>query len=96
MAFGVIATIQVQEGKNADFEAVFKELAAQVLEKEEGCLFYSLHRSQTDPQEYKVLEQYASMQDIEVHRTMPHFQQANVQLAPLVSGPPKIELLDTV
>ena len=42
MAIGVIATIPVQEGKNDEFEAVFMELAAQVLANEPGCKFYAL------------------------------------------------------
>ena len=58
MAIGVIATIPVQEGKNDEFEAVFMELAAQVLANEPGCKFYALNRSKSDPQVYKVLESY--------------------------------------
>ena len=45
MAIGVIATIPVQEGKNDEFEAVFMELATQVLANEPGCNFYALNRS---------------------------------------------------
>jgi hypothetical protein len=41
MTIGVIATIPVQEGKNAEFEAAFMELAAQVLANEPGCRFYA-------------------------------------------------------
>jgi quinol monooxygenase YgiN len=36
MAVGVIATIPVQAGKNDEFEAVFMELAAQVLGERTG------------------------------------------------------------
>ena len=38
MSIGVIATIPVQEGKNDEFEAVFMELASQVLANEPGCI----------------------------------------------------------
>lgn len=96
MTVGIIAVITVQEGKNAEFESVFSELSKQVLENEDGCTFYSLFRSQQDPQEYKVLEQYTSMSDVAAHREMPHFQQANVKLAELVAAPPSIEVLDGV
>ena len=58
MPIGVIASIPVQEGKNDEFEAVFNELAAQVLANEPGCRFYALNRSKTNPQLYKVLESY--------------------------------------
>ena len=60
MAIGVIATIPVQEGKNEEFEAVFMELAAQVIANEPGCSFYTLNRSKSDPQTYKVLESYVT------------------------------------
>ena len=96
MAVGIIAILRVQEGKNDEFEKVFAELTEQVLSNEEGCTFYALHRSQSDPQEYKVLEQYKSMEDVAAHREMPHFKQANVKLAQLVAGPPSIEVLDGV
>ena len=96
MSIGIIAIIKVQEGKNAEFEVVFSELAQQVLENEPGCTFYALHRSQSDSQEYKVLEQYKSMADVAAHRDMPHFKQANAKLAALVAGPPSIEVLDGV
>ena len=67
MAIGVIATIPVQEGKNDEFEAVFMELAAQVLANEPGCKFYALNRSKSDPQVYKVLESYENQAALEAH-----------------------------
>ena len=45
MALGVIATITILEGKNAEFEQLFTELTKQVLANEPGALFYALHRS---------------------------------------------------
>ena len=58
MAIGLIATIKVQEGKNEAFETVFLELAQRVREDEPGNMLYALHRSTTDAQTYKVMEQY--------------------------------------
>ena len=58
MAIGLLATITVQEGKNAEFEEVFLNLTEQVRANEPGNLFYVLHRSPSDPQVYKVMEQY--------------------------------------
>ena len=37
MAIGMIARIKIQEGKNDEFEAVFKKLEAAVAENENGC-----------------------------------------------------------
>ena len=96
MTLGVIATLAVQEGKNSEFEAVFSELAKQVLANEEGCLFYALHRSKSDLQVYKVLEQYKSADDLNAHGKTDYFKAANVTLGALVAAAPDIEVLDGV
>ena len=96
MAVGVIATIPVQAGKNEELEAVFMELAAQVLANEPGCSFYSLNRSKSDPQTYKVLESYVDQAALEAHGKTDYFRAANGKLAALVAGMPEIEYLDGV
>lgn len=96
MAIGVIATLKIQEGKNAEFEAAFQALAEQVNAKEEGCVFYALHRSKSDSQEYKVLEQYASEADLAAHGQTEYFQAANKVMATVVAAAPHIEVLDAV
>ncbi len=96
MALGVIATLRVQEGKNAEFEAVFTKLAEQVLANEKGAEFYALHRSKSDPQEYKVLERYTSEADLQAHGQTDYFKAANKVLAGLVAAAPHIEVLDAV
>ena len=67
MAIGLLATITVQEGKNAEFEKVFLELTEQVRANEPGNVFYALHRSGSDPQVYKVMEQYDSAEALDAH-----------------------------
>lgn len=96
MTIGVVATLKIQEGKNAAFEEAFLALAEQVRANEPGNIFYILHRSKSDPQEYKVLEQYNSEADLEIHRNSAHFNAANAALAPLVAAAPVVEVLDTV
>jgi quinol monooxygenase YgiN len=96
MPIGVIATIPVQEGKNEDFEAVFNELAAQVLANEPGCRFYALNRSKSNPQIYKVLESYDDQAALEAHGKTEYFRAANGKLAGMVSGAPEIEYLDGI
>ena len=96
MTIGVIATIPVQEGKNAEFEAAFMKLAAQVLANEPGCRFYALNRSKSNPQIYKVLESYADQAALEAHGQTEYFRAANVKLGAFVAGAPEIEYLDGV
>ena len=96
MAIGLLATITVQEGKNAEFEQTFLELMQQVKANEPGNNFYAIHRSGDDPQVYKVVEQYESHEDIDAHAKSDHFRAANKKLAELVAGAPVIELLEAV
>jgi quinol monooxygenase YgiN len=96
MTIGVIATLKIQEGKNAAFEEAFQALAEQVRANEPDNIFYILHRSRTDPQEYKVLEQYNKEADLETHRQSAHMTEANEVLIPLVAAAPVVEVLDTV
>ncbi len=96
MAIGLLATITVQEGKNAEFEEIFLELTRQVRANEPGNIFYELHRSKSDPQVYKVMEQYESAEALDAHGKADYFQQANRQLAGLVAAAPEIEILDAV
>lgn len=59
MVVGVFVNLTVAEGRNAEFEALYSELAALVNEKEAGCNYYQVHRSRKDPQVYVVMEEYA-------------------------------------
>lgn len=96
MTIGIIATIKVQTGKNSEFEAEFAKLTEQVLANEEGALFYALNRSKSDPQTYKVLEQYRSQADVDAHGQTDYFKAANKVLAGCVAAAPHIEVLDGV
>jgi quinol monooxygenase YgiN len=96
MSIGVVATITIQEGKNAEFEQAFLALTEQVRANEPGNIFYILHRSKSDPQVYKVLEQYHSEADLVAHGKTEYFQAANKVLATMVAAAPEVEVLDTV
>jgi quinol monooxygenase YgiN len=96
MAIGLLATITVQEGKNAEFEQVFLGLMAQVKEHEPGNNFYAIHKSGDDPQVYVVMEQYDSPEALDAHGKSDHFRAANKLLGGLVAGAPKIELMEAV
>jgi len=96
MAIGVIATITIQDGKNAEFEQVFAELEKDVKANEPGVVFYSLHRSKKNPLEYKVLEQYSSQEALALHGKTDYFAAANKKMAGMVAAAPHIEVLDAV
>ena len=96
MTIGVIATLKVAEGKNAEFEAIFTALAAQVKANEPGNLAYALTKSRTDPQTYKVLELYADQDALTHHGGTDYFKAAGPKLGPCMGGRPEIEYLDGV
>jgi quinol monooxygenase YgiN len=93
---GVVATLKVQDGKNAEFEAVFTALAAQVRANEKGNLAYALTRSRADPNTYKVLELYADQDALTAHGQTDYFKAAGPKLGPCLAGRPEIEYLDGV
>jgi|TARA_B110000908_G_C10220573_1_gene435119 quinol monooxygenase YgiN len=96
MAIGVIATITIRDGKNAEFEELFAALTEQVLANEPGAIFYALHRTQSDSQVYKVLEQYTSQEAIKAHGQTEYFLAASKKMGTLVTAAPDIEVLDAV
>ena len=49
MAVGLLATITIQEGKNAEFEEALLDLTELVRANEPGNVFYALHGSPTEP-----------------------------------------------
>jgi quinol monooxygenase YgiN len=93
---GIVATIKVQDGKGAEFEAVFKELAAKVRANEPGNLLYQLTRSRADANTYKVLEIYKDEDALAAHRGTDHMRELGGKLGPSMAGRPEVEILDAV
>jgi quinol monooxygenase YgiN len=93
---GVVATLTVADGKGADLEAVFADLAAKVKANESGCLMYQLTKSRTEPNVYKVLELYASDEALKHHGSTDYFKAAGPGIGACLGGRPNIEYLDAV
>lgn len=91
---GVIATLKVQDGKQAEFEAIFADLSAQVRANEPGNQAYQLCKSRTDATIYKVLELYADEAALKAHGASDYFKAAGPRLAAVLGGRPEIEYLD--
>ncbi len=96
MAIGVTAKLSVQEGKNEEFEALFKQLQEAVNANEDGCNFYALHQSRSDAQSYMVLEQYVDEAALEAHGKTDYFRSIGAQMGGCMAAPPQIELFDSV
>ena len=92
---GVIATLKIQDGKQAGFEALMKELTAAVRANEPACTFYQLHKTD-DPTTYVMLEQYKSQGDLATHRETPHFKTLGGKLGEFLAAAPGIQILPAV
>ena len=92
---GVTAKLPVQPGKEAEFEAVFAELAAQVLAQEDGCHQYELFR-EPGTATYVVFERYADQAALDAHGKTAHFLAAGPKLAAVLAGAPVVEVFESV
>ena len=96
MPIGLTAKLNVKEGKNEEFEALFKELQEAVNNNEDGCNFYAIHRSRTDSQLYIVLEQYEDEAALSAHGKTEHYVRLGGEMAGCLAGAPEVELLDAL
>ena len=96
MVIGLLATITILEGKNEEFESAFLDLTEKVRASEPGNVFYALHKSGSDPQVCKVMEQYDSPEALDAHGKTEYFLAVNKQLAGMVPAAPEIEILEAV
>ena len=96
MAIGVIATLKVQAGKGDEFEAVFRDLAAQVRANEPGNKLYQVFKSRKEANTYIVMEIYQDQGALEAHGKSDHFRAAGPKIAPTMAGRPDIQYFDTI
>jgi len=96
MAIGVIATVKVQDGKQAEFEVVFRDLTGQVRANEPGNKLYQLCRSKADATAYVVMEIYDSEEALKTHVQTEYFKAAGSRLGSVLAGPPDIQYFETV
>ena len=75
---GVVATLKVQDGKQAEFEAIFTDLAKQVRANEPGNIVYQLTKSRTDATVYKVLELYKDEDALKAHGGTDYFKYGQI------------------
>lgn len=93
---GIVATLKVQPGKEAEFEKVFADLRSKVKANEKGCLQYDFFKSKSEPSTYVVMEQYASQADLDAHGKTEYFRAAGPALGAVLGGAPTLLFLDKV
>lgn len=93
---GVVATLEIQDGKQAEFEGIAKDLMAKVKANEPGCTTYQLYKAKGSETTYIFMEQYASAEALAEHGKTEYFTAAGPKLGPCLAGAPKIEMFDIV
>ncbi len=93
---GVVATLEIQDGKQADFEATAKDLMAKVKANEPGCLTYHIYKAKGSDKTYIFMEQYASGDALKAHGQTDYFKAAQPSLGACLAGAPKIDMYDIV
>lgn len=94
--FGAVAELTIIDGKQAEFEAIARELEAAVAANEPGVLYYKLFRVQGSSTTYVFMEQYRDQAAVDAHRGFEHFKRLGKAMGPFLAGPPKVTRLDKV
>ncbi len=93
---GLVAELKVKDGEQAAFEALMRDLMAQVKANEPGALLYQLHRKRGEAGTYVMLERYADEAALAGHASQPHFLAASAQLRTMLAAPPVMTIADEV
>ena len=96
MSVGIVAKLPIAEGKEKDFEPMFKQLMAIVAEKEPGNQLYALHRPRDGSNVYVVMEQYDDQAALDAHGKSDEFRALSAKLGEFLAGAPTIEIYDAV
>jgi quinol monooxygenase YgiN len=68
---GGLKHITVLEGKENEFESLFRELAAEVRKHDKDCNYYDHYKSER-PRRYLVMEQYKNRNALQQHQKSEH------------------------
>jgi len=89
----VIAKLKAKKGSEQELEKALKDMVAKVA-SEEGTLAYTLHRSMGEGTEFLIYEKYRDQQAFTIHSETAHFKELMGVTAPLLDGPPSVELFE--
>ncbi len=96
MPVGIVATLKIQDGKESEFESIFRELTAGVRANEPGNRLYQCFRSRKEKSTYVVMEIYENDDAIGVHRKSDHFRTLGAKMGPCLAGPPDVQMFDAI
>lgn len=85
VVIGGLKNVTVMEGKEAEFESLFKELAVKVRKHDKRCNYYDLYKS-GQPRTYIVMEQYENKEALQMHQKSEHGQHYFPKLRERIEG----------
>jgi len=91
----VVAKLKAKKGEEKKMENTLKGILPDV-QKEEGTMVYTLHRSQTNPGVFLFYEKYKDADALTHHSTTPHFKSLFGNIMPLLDGQPEIEMYEEI
>jgi quinol monooxygenase YgiN len=92
----VIATMTVQPGQGAAFEAEMRAGIDYIRANEPGTLFYHLARSREDETVYKILEAYRDQAALDAHMQSEWYLQLGGKMRNILARRPLIEQMDGI
>lgn len=87
MSLRITVQLQIQPGKNAEFEAAAAAGVAAVKAQDEGCEAYDLFRSVDDDTRYVMVESWASQEAVDAHGKSPAMAEMG-KIGPFLAGAP--------
>ena len=89
----VIARAKAQPGREAEMERALRA-NAETSRCEGGCVSYSVLRG--DEGMFMTVERWSSRGHVDQHMATPHVQSLLATIAPMLAGPPEIQVLEEV
>ena len=90
----IVATLDIKEGKEEEFEAVMKGLADEVRKNEDGCALYTVNK--TKDGKYVMLERYNDKDAFKAHTGSEHFKEASPKIMACMGGLPTMTRLEEI
>ena len=87
MSIRLTVQLQIQPGKNAEFEGAASAAIARVKEEDTGCEMYDLFRSVDDTSRYVMVESWAAQENLDTHgKSLAMAEMAKI--GPFLAGAP--------
>jgi quinol monooxygenase YgiN len=94
----LLVKFKIQDGKQAEFEGVLRDLAAKVRANEPGVPTYTLVKKQGDANatEYWMIENYKDAASLQAHGQTDYFKAAGPKFMGCLAGAPDVQMLEVV